>query len=123
MSWRRGIENKMVQRMDLGLRLQCRFQESPKSLKRVFPGLPARSVKKGSKKSPNTDFHTFLTLLHLSGFGDFSDTFLTLRARRPGRPFGDFPWGFPVQRAGVKIGLKNRKSGQKGWFGNREVRV
>ena len=33
-----------------------RALKSPKSLKKAFPGLPARSVKKVSEKSPNTDF-------------------------------------------------------------------
>ena len=39
-----------------------RAPKSPKSLKKEFPGLPARSVKKVSKKSTNTDFVVFLAL-------------------------------------------------------------
>ena len=66
--------------------------KSPKSLKKSFPGLPARSVKKVSKKSPHTLFGVFLT--HFRVIWDFFDTFLTLRAGRPGnaflRLFGDF---------------------------------
>ena len=69
-----------------------RAPKSPKSLKKDFPGLPARSVKKVTKKSPNTDFVVFLTPFRV--IWDFFDTFLTLRAGRPGntflRLFGDF---------------------------------
>ena len=42
-----------------------RAPKSPKSLKKVFPGLPARSVKKVSKKPPSTDFVVFLTLFRV----------------------------------------------------------
>ena len=49
------------------------YRKSPKSLKKVLPGLPARSVKKVSKKSPNTDFVVFLT--HFRVIWDFFDTF------------------------------------------------
>ena len=60
--------------------------------KRRSLGLPARSVKKVFKKSPNTDFVVFLT--HFRFIWDFFDTYLTLRARRPRnaflRLFGDF---------------------------------
>ena len=66
-----------------------RAPESPKSLKKDFPGLP---VKKVSKKSPNTDFVVFLALFRV--IWHFFDTFLTLQAGRPGntilRLFGDF---------------------------------
>ena len=58
----------------------------------AFPGLPVRSVKKVSKKSPNTDFVVFLNLCLV--ISDFFDTFLKLRAGTPGntflRLFGDF---------------------------------
>ena len=50
-----------------------RAPKSQKSLKTVFPGLPARSVKKVSKKSPNTDFAVFLTRFRV--FWDFSTLF------------------------------------------------
>ena len=66
--------------------------KSSKSLKKVFPGLLARSVKKVSKKSKMTRKRVKKTTK--SVFGDFFDTFLTLRAGRPGksflRLFGDF---------------------------------
>ena len=57
----------------------------PKSLKKVFPGLPARSVKKVSKRSQMSRKKVKKTTK--SVFGDFLDTFLTLRAGRPGSPF------------------------------------
>ena len=58
---------------------------NPKSLKKMFLGLPTRSVKKVSKKSPNTDFVAFLTLFRV--IRDFFDTFLTLQAGRSGNTF------------------------------------
>ena len=69
-----------------------RAPKPPKSLEKDFPGLPARSVKKVSKKSPNTDFGVFLTLFRV--IWDFFGTFLTLRAGRPGNTFFDTFWGF-----------------------------
>ena len=54
---------------------QPRALESPKSLKKVFLGLPAGSVKKVSKKSANTDFLFFFD--SLSVLWDFFDTFDT----------------------------------------------
>ena len=71
-----------------------RAPESPKSLKKDFPGLPVGSVKKVSKKSPNTDFEVFFSG-HLALFRHFFDT--------PGREarehhFETF-WGFRAQRA------------------------
>ena len=60
----------------------------PKSLKKVFAGLPAQSIQKVSTKSPNTFFDSF------SGSLGLFDTFLILRAGRPAktfwRLFGDF---------------------------------
>ena len=71
---------------------QPRAPKAPKSLKKDFPGLPARSVKTVSKKSPNTDFVVFLTLFlgHLGLFRHFFDT-PGREAREPlWRLFGDF---------------------------------
>ena len=71
--------------------------KSPKSLKKVFPGLPAQSVKKVSKKSLNTHFRVLLD--SFSGpLGLFRHFFGT-----PGREaredlFETF-WGFWGQRA------------------------
>ena len=51
-------------------------RSGPEIPKKVFPGLSAQSVKKASKRSPNTDFDTFFTLFRvLSGlFWYFFDT-------------------------------------------------
>ena len=92
--------------------------------KRCTRGLPARSVKKVSKKSPNTNFVVFLT--HFRVVWDFFDTFLTLRARRFGstflRPFGGFGargrgdsciWRFPLQPQGLKFQTRLEFRAQK----------
>ena len=43
-----------------------KFQRTlPGPLKNLFPGLPTRSVEIASKKSPNIDFDTFLTLFRV----------------------------------------------------------
>ena len=73
--------------------------KSPKSLKKVSPGLPARSVQKESKSlkkvSEKSLFDTFLRHFDSTLF----ETFWTLRAGRPGetflRLFGDFGPGGP----------------------------
>ena len=66
--------------------------KSPKSLNKVFSGLPARSVKKVSKKSQRTQ--TRVKEVLKSVFGDFFNTASTLRAGRSRktflRLFGDF---------------------------------
>ena len=62
-----------------------RAPKSPKNLKELFPGLPARSVKKVSKKSLNTDFVVVLTLFRV--ISHFFDTFLTLWAGTPRNTF------------------------------------
>ena len=88
-----------------------RAPESPKSLKKDFPGLPVGSVKKVSKKCPNTDFVVFFTLFRV--IWHFFDTFLALRAGRPGntilRLFGDFGPRGPRD----SCICSNRKSGKK----------
>ena len=85
----------------------------PKSRKKVFPGLTARSIKKVSKKSPNTDCETFLTVFSgaLGLFRHFFDT--------PGREaredlfetfWGDFGLSVPKNRNRRKIAaFSNRK--------------
>ena len=75
-----------------------RAPKPPKSLKKAFPGLPARSVKKVSKKSPNTNFVVFLT--HFQVIWDFFDTFLTLRGGRPGNTFLRLFRGFGARGCG-----------------------
>ena len=50
--------------------------------------LPARSVKKVSQKSSNTDFVVFLTLFRV--IWDFFDTFLNSGPEGLGSPFRDF---------------------------------
>ena len=88
--------------------------KSPKSLKKVFSGLPARSVETVSKKSQRTRKSVKKVLK--SVFGDFFDTVSTLRAGRSRktflRLFGDFGdrgcgdsciWGLQSQ-----FSLKNR---------------
>ena len=52
-----------------------RAPKSPKSLKKVFPGLPARSVKKLTTRAPNTDFDTFLALFRVLSLIFFSLAF------------------------------------------------
>ena len=67
--------------------------KSPKSLKKVFPDVPARSVKKVLKKKVPNDPKISQKDCKISARGLF-DTSLTLRAGRPGntflRLFGDF---------------------------------
>ena len=55
--------------------------KSPKSLKKVFPGFPACSVKKASKKSPRTRKRVE------NVFGGFVNTFSHSGLEGPGRPF------------------------------------
>ena len=66
--------------------------EIPQKSQKGLPGPPRPECQKSVEKSPNTDFGVFLT--HFRVIWDFFDTFLTLRAGRPGntflRLFGDF---------------------------------
>ena len=81
--------------------------KSPKCLKKVFPGLPAQSVKKVPKKSPNTDFDTFLTLF-FGSFGTFSTLFW--HSGGPGRRFWYFLGTSGSEVLGTPVyGSSNRK--------------
>ena len=69
-----------------------RAPKSPKSLKKDFPGLPARSVKKVSKKPPSADFAVFLTLFRV--IWDFFDTFFATPGREALEVLFQTFWGF-----------------------------
>ena len=78
-----------------------RALKSPKSLKKVFPGLPTRSVQKVSQKSPNTDFDTFLTLFRV--LWDFFDTFWNTPGREAQEDLFEPFWGFRAPRGSTLL--------------------
>ena len=76
-----------------------RAPKSPKSLKKVFLGLLAQSVKTSDEKVPKDPKR--VTKVSKSMFEDFFGTFLTLRAGRPGKTFLRLFGGFGAQGCGA----------------------
>ena len=63
----------------------CALSAPYKSLKAVLLGLPAWSIEKASEKTMNTDVDALSALVRV--LGGSVETYLTLRAGRPGKTF------------------------------------